>query len=183
MNKSPKHNCRCACCERHPVWCGNSSASSCLPESVVNSRLLPVLAGCLGRNPDSQKSAHPLSATLQQLFNQDLSLEQDYLHQENKILHSKLVDRVPLTEADRRMLVKYGLRIKDRFGGVHSHREARNAPGLESASETAELDIRKPGAEGGSSPQRSRHRSHNYSPSRRKLNLGIQVHRWRVKKH
>jgi hypothetical protein len=42
------------------------------------------------------------------------------LRQENKILHRKLGSRVPLTEADRRVLLKYGLRIRDRLGEVIS---------------------------------------------------------------
>jgi hypothetical protein len=45
----------------------------------------------------------------------DLALENDYLRQENRILRTKFGQRVPLTEADRRILVKYGLRIKDRL--------------------------------------------------------------------
>jgi len=66
-------------------------------------------------NPPPQNSANPLIAKVQQLFSQDLALENDYLRQENQILRSKLGARVPLTEADRRILVKYGLRIKDRW--------------------------------------------------------------------
>jgi len=49
-----------------------------------------------------------------------LALENDYLLQENKILRQKLGSRVPLTEADRRVLVKYGLRTRDRLGEVIS---------------------------------------------------------------
>jgi hypothetical protein len=40
--------------------------------------------------------------------------------QENRILRNKLGARVPLTEADRRILVRYGLRIKDRLAEVIS---------------------------------------------------------------
>jgi hypothetical protein len=47
-------------------------------------------------------------------------LENDYLRQENRILRSKLGSRVPLTQTDRRILVKYGLRIRDRLGEVIS---------------------------------------------------------------
>jgi hypothetical protein len=72
----------------------------------------------MNRNPHS--SARPLIAKIQQLFSRDLALENDYLRQENKILRSKLGSRVPLTEADRRVLVKYGLRIKDRLAEVIS---------------------------------------------------------------
>src|ERR1035437_823064 len=71
-------------------------------------------------NRNSQHSANPLIAKVQQLFSRDLALENDYLRQENKILRSKLGIRVPLTEADRRILVKYGLRIKTRLAEVMS---------------------------------------------------------------
>ncbi len=71
-------------------------------------------------NRISQHSANPLIAKVQHLFSRDLALENDYLRQENKILRSKLGIRVPLTEADRRILVKYGLRIKARLAEVMS---------------------------------------------------------------
>ena len=71
-------------------------------------------------NHNSQHSANALIAKVQQLFSRDLALENDYLRQENKILRSKLGIRVPLTEADRRILVKYGLRIKARLAEVMS---------------------------------------------------------------
>src|SRR5450759_1724698 len=71
-------------------------------------------------NRNSQPSANPLIAKVQQLFSRDLAWENDYLRQENKILRSKLGARVPLTESDRRILVKYGLRIKDRLAAVIS---------------------------------------------------------------
>ena len=67
-----------------------------------------------------ENSANPLIAKVQRLFSRDLALENDYLRQENKILRSKFGARVPLTEADRRILVKYGLRIKDRLAEVMS---------------------------------------------------------------
>lgn len=67
-----------------------------------------------------QKSTNPLIARVQQLFSRDLALENDYLRQENRILRSKLGRRVPLTEADRRVLVQYGLRIKTRLAEVIS---------------------------------------------------------------
>ena len=70
------------------------------------------------RNP--RHSTHPLIAKIQQLFSRDLALENDYLRQENQILRSKLGSRVPLTEADRRVLVHYRLRIKDRLAEVIS---------------------------------------------------------------
>src|SRR5512142_2499404 len=68
----------------------------------------------------SRNSANPLLARIQRLFSRDLALENDYLRQENRILRSKLGSRVPLTEADRRVLVKYRLRIKDRLDAVIS---------------------------------------------------------------
>src|ERR1039458_4628543 len=67
-----------------------------------------------------QKSTNTFMATVQQLFSRDLALENDYLRQENRILRSKLGRRVPLTEADRRVLVQYGLRIKTRLAEVIS---------------------------------------------------------------
>ena len=68
----------------------------------------------------SRNSSNPLIAKVQQLFSRDLALENDYLRQENQILRSKLGARVPLTEADRRRLVKYGLRIRSRLAQVVS---------------------------------------------------------------
>ena len=70
------------------------------------------------RNP--HRSTNPLIAKVQQLFSRDLALENDYLRQENRILRRKLGSRVPLTEAERRVLVKYGLRIKERLAEVIS---------------------------------------------------------------
>jgi hypothetical protein len=58
-------------------------------------------------------SADLLIAKIRNLFNRDLALQNDYLRQENKILRSKLGKRVPLNEGERRLLVKYGLPIKD----------------------------------------------------------------------
>ncbi len=70
--------------------------------------------GILGSvNQQHQNSASPLLAKIQRLFRRDLVLENDYLRQENRILRRKLGSRVALTDADRRILVKYGLRIKD----------------------------------------------------------------------
>jgi hypothetical protein len=67
-----------------------------------------------------QNSANSLITKIHQLFSPDLALENDYLRQENKILRSKLGSRVPLTEADRRLLVQHGLRIKYRLAEVIS---------------------------------------------------------------
>src|SRR5206468_9404408 len=68
----------------------------------------------------AQISTNPLIAKVHQLFSQDLALENDFLRQENRILRSKLGTRVPLTEADRRVLVQYGLPIKDGLAQVIS---------------------------------------------------------------
>lgn len=82
----------------------------------------PFADGCMvsPRNGSSQNSANPLIAKVQQLFSRDLALVNDFLRQEDKILRSKLGARVPLTETDRRILVQYGLRIKDRLDDVIS---------------------------------------------------------------
>ena len=71
-------------------------------------------------NRQPNPSANPLIAKVQQLFSRALALENDYLRQENKILRSKLGARVPLTDADRSILVKYALKIKDRLAEVMS---------------------------------------------------------------
>ena len=95
-------------------------------------------------NSSSRNSANPLIAKIAQLFSRDLALENDYLRQENKILRSKLGARVPLTESDRRILVKYGLRIRARLAAVISVAKARDAAGLEPSAETEEMDLREP---------------------------------------
>lgn len=58
------------------------------------------------------QSANDLISKVHQIFNHDLAMQNDYLRQENKILRSKLGKRVPLTEKDRKILVRYGLPIK-----------------------------------------------------------------------
>ncbi len=68
----------------------------------------------------SQNWANPLLAKVQRLFSRDLALENDFLRQENRILRRKLGSRVPLTEAERRVLVRYGLKIRARLGEVIS---------------------------------------------------------------
>jgi hypothetical protein len=68
----------------------------------------------------AQISTNPLIAKVQKLFSRDLALENDYFRQENKILGNKLGARVPLTAADRRVLVSYDLRIKARLAEVIS---------------------------------------------------------------
>ena len=71
-------------------------------------------------NKQLENSANPLLTKVRQLLSRDLALEIDFLRQENKILRAKLSSRVPLTETDRRILVKYGLRIKHRLAEVIS---------------------------------------------------------------
>jgi integrase-like protein len=100
--------------------CRNSSAPNANRRNRFEFALF-VDAGKLSpMNSSSRNSANPLIAKVQQLFSRDLALENDYLRQENKILRSKLGARVPLSESDRRILVKYGLRIKDRLAAVIS---------------------------------------------------------------
>jgi len=54
------------------------------------------------------------------LFKSRIALENAFLRQENKILRGKLGKRVPLTEAERAVLVRYGLPIKDRLADIIS---------------------------------------------------------------
>jgi putative transposase len=61
-----------------------------------------------------------LPAKIKNLFKCDLALQNDYLRQENKILRSRLGKSVILNDKERRLLVKYGLRIKDWFDEVAS---------------------------------------------------------------
>ncbi len=70
--------------------------------------------------PDPAQSSQPLIAQIQKLFSRDLALENDYLRQENKILRGKFGQRVPLTDRERRILVRCGMRIRDRLGEVAS---------------------------------------------------------------
>jgi hypothetical protein len=51
--------------------------------------------------------------------------------------------RVPLTEANRRVLVQYGLPIKERLAQVISIAKAETLAGLEPASEAKEVDLRQ----------------------------------------
>ena len=69
---------------------------------------------------DPKDEPHPLLVQVQKLFQKELALENDYLRQENKILRSKFGRRVPLVEVDRKILVKYGMRIKGRLADVVS---------------------------------------------------------------
>jgi hypothetical protein len=66
------------------------------------------------------RTAAPLITKIQKLFSHDLARENDFLRQENKILRSKLGKRVPLTETDRRTLVRYGMPLKARLREVIS---------------------------------------------------------------
>jgi hypothetical protein len=72
----------------------------------------------LGIAANFRRSAAPLITTIQKHFREDLAGENDFLRQETKILRSKLGKRVPLTEADHRTLVRYGLSIKERLAEV-----------------------------------------------------------------
>ena len=63
-------------------------------------------------------STAPLIATIQKVFSKDLAKENDFLRQENRILRSKLGNRVRLTESDRRILVRFGLSLKERLADV-----------------------------------------------------------------
>ena len=65
-------------------------------------------------------SANLLIAKIKSLFDRDLALQNDYLRQENKILRSKLGKRVSLNESERRLLVKYGLPVKDHLHEIIS---------------------------------------------------------------
>jgi putative transposase len=68
----------------------------------------------------SRNSFCPLIAKIQLLLSRDLALANDFLRHENQILRRKLRARVTLTKAERRVLLKYGLRIKDRLAEVIS---------------------------------------------------------------
>ena len=70
--------------------------------------------------PRLLRTAAPLITTIQKVFSEDLAKENDFLRQENKILRSKLGKRVPLTDTDRRTLVRFGLPIKERIADVIS---------------------------------------------------------------
>ncbi len=69
---------------------------------------------------EQRSGVQPLMVKIAKLFHEELALQNDFLRQENRILRGKFGERVPLTDADRRILVKYGLRIKDRLGEVIS---------------------------------------------------------------
>ncbi len=87
-----------------------------------HSVLLPRVLLCesVGMKPDPAQASQPLIAQIQKLFSRDLTLENDYLRQENRILRGKFGQRVPLTDGERRILVRCGMRIRDRLGEVAS---------------------------------------------------------------
>lgn len=66
------------------------------------------------------KTTDALIAQIHRLFNHEIGLMNDYLRLENKILRSKLGKRVPLKEIERRMLAKYGIRIKEHLKEIMS---------------------------------------------------------------
>ncbi len=68
----------------------------------------------------SWASVAPLITRIHKLFSEDLAKENDFLRQENKILRSKLGKRIPLADADRRILVRFSLPIRARPADVIS---------------------------------------------------------------
>jgi hypothetical protein len=69
---------------------------------------------------DRRNSGTPLIVRVQKLFRKELAAENDYLRAENRVLRAKFGKRVPLTEHDRRVLVKYGVLAtgsRDQFEG------------------------------------------------------------------
>jgi putative transposase len=67
------------------------------------------------------RTADPLVTRIHKLFNRDLASENDFLRAENKVFRDLLGDKRPrLTDRHRRLLVKYGIRIKDRLADVLS---------------------------------------------------------------
>ncbi|MDA0837679.1 MAG: hypothetical protein O3B01_30015 [Planctomycetota bacterium] len=69
---------------------------------------------------DKTSPASPLLVRVGRLFEKELAQENDYLRAENKILRSKLGTRIPLTENDRRILVRFGMQIRERLRDVIS---------------------------------------------------------------
>ena len=74
------------------------------------------------------RTAAPLLTRIQMLFSEDLAKENDFLRQENKILRSKLGQRVPLTESDRRTLVRYGMPVRSKYSYEANRRWGRGCP-------------------------------------------------------
>ena len=69
---------------------------------------------------DITTSSDLLIAQIHNLFNHEAGMENDFLRLENRILRSKIGKRVPLNDYERSMLVRFGLRIKDRLEEVIS---------------------------------------------------------------
>ena len=70
---------------------------------------------------NEQSPFNPLLMQIQKLFSKDLAMENDFLRTENKVLRELLPDKRPkLKEKHRRMLVRYGMRIKHRLDDVIS---------------------------------------------------------------
>ena len=85
-------------------------------------------------NADIKDGAHPLLVQVQKLFQKDLAQENEYLRMENRIFRSKFEKRVPLTETDRCMFVKYCLDSEPRYPnmgfGVGSGEQVTTSGGL-----------------------------------------------------
>src|ERR1039458_4116131 len=80
---------------------------------------MPCHLGGMKQNPAA--SVQPLVARIHRFFSRDLALENDFLRAENKVLRELIPDKRPrLTDRHRRLLVKYGMRIKDRLRDVIS---------------------------------------------------------------
>jgi putative transposase len=70
---------------------------------------------------DIRTSPVILVAGIQKLFSKDLAMENDFLRAENRVLRELLPHKRPkLNDKHRRMLVKYGMRIKNRLADVVS---------------------------------------------------------------
>jgi len=66
-----------------------------------------------------QKEVEPLVTKVNRMFNRDLSAAYDYVRAENRVLRELIADKRPrFTERQRRMLVKYAMRIRDRLEDV-----------------------------------------------------------------
>ena len=74
-----------------------------------------------GHIPPMQNGPEPLVTKVNRLFNRDLAAENDFLRAENRVLRELIPDKRPrFTERQRRLLVKHGMRIKDRLADVIS---------------------------------------------------------------
>lgn len=60
----------------------------------------------------------PVIATITRLLCRELTLQNEYLHQENKILKSKIKKRIVFTDDERRTLVEAALAMAKRFDGA-----------------------------------------------------------------